>query len=144
MLTLCRQNWATTGAQSTVLVEDGTYLSGQVELQSGVTLSVSPDTVLLASAAAQDYPTDQDAWAFVYANGVTSVGVTGGGVIDGQQALYVGGFNASQDKLIPLGWPGCTGECRPRLVKLVTSSNIEVSIGGEGNHRSSWCLLAVT
>ncbi len=84
----------------------GVYLSGQVVVASNTILYVASDATLLASANHTDYPSNQDLWAFVYAQDATNVTITGGGIIDGQQALYVGGWNAVGTQLVPVVRPG--------------------------------------
>jgi polygalacturonase len=115
------------GSPGTVLVHDGVFFSGQIQLLSGVWLSVAPSARLLASANASDYPADQSRWAFLYAAGAENIGVTGGGTLDGNFQQYIGGWSAANDEFIPQGWPGCSGECRPRLAMLINSSTVTVS-----------------
>ena len=114
------------GAPGTVLADAGTFLSGQIVLLSGTTLSVGPGAVLLASANASDYPAAQAQWAFLYSSGATDIAVTGGGVVNGNFEAYIGGFVAANDEFVPVGWPGCSGECRPRLAMLTDSQRITV------------------
>jgi polygalacturonase len=112
---------------NTVLVSGGgAYLSGQVRLLSHVHLLVDENTTLLASANVTDYPTDEDDWAFVFAEGQVDLAIQGAGTIDGQQPLYIGGWAGPDDKFIPAGWnpSTCSGECRPRLVRLRNCSEI--------------------
>ena len=115
------------GAPGTVVADAGTFLSGQIVLLSGTTLSVGPGAVLLASANASDYPAAQAQWAFLYSSGATGIAVTGGGVVNGNFEQYIGGFEAAWDEFVPVGWPGCSGECRPRLAMLTDSTRITVS-----------------
>ena len=121
--------YAASGAPGTVLAPSGTYLSGQIALQSGVTLSVAPAARLLASANQSHYPSASSAWAFIYALGAVDIGVTGGGVVDGNFQQYITGFNESLDQYLWKGWPDCPGggECRPRLALLANSQRIAVS-----------------
>ena len=115
-------------AQGTVLVGGGgVYLSGRVELLSGALLSVAPGTVLKASANESDFPDKPGVgrvWAFLYSSGAEDIGVAGGGVVDGNFEAWIGGFNATNDEFVPLGWPGCSGECRPRLAMLTSSTRV--------------------
>jgi hypothetical protein len=115
-------------AQGTVLVAGGgVYLSGRVELLSGVVLSVAAGTVLKASADVKDYPdkpVEGRVWAFLYSNGAADIDVAGGGVVDGNVEAWIGGFNATNDEFVPLGWPDCSGECRPRLAMLTSSTRV--------------------
>ena len=116
-----------TGDQGTVLAPAGVYLSGQIVLLSGVVLSVAPAARLLASASPADYPADAGRWAFIFSENAVDIGITGGGVVDGQFEAYIAGFNATNDEFEYKGWPNCGGECRPRLCMLTNSARIAVS-----------------
>jgi polygalacturonase len=114
------------GLANQVLVTQGTYLTGQVELLSNVWLNITADATVLGSANVTDYPTDESKWALLFALGQNNIGVVGGGTIDGQQPLYSGGWNEQDNEFIPVGWlPGqCEGECRPRNIRFRTCTNI--------------------
>ena len=119
-------SWVASGALATVLAPaPGTYFSGQIRLLSGVTLSVAAGARLLASGNVSDYPSS--AWAFLYANGATDIGVTGGGVVDGNFEAYIDGYDADLVQFQPRGWPGCSGECRPRLAQFIDALRVVVS-----------------
>jgi len=105
----------------------GVYLSGQVLLASGVVLSVGPDTTLLASSNVSDYPSDQSLWVFVLGLGVHDSGIVGGGVVDGNQPAYVGGWDPVNEEFLVKTWPNCTGECRPRTVQYRTCVRMVLS-----------------
>ena len=115
-------------AQGTVLVAGGgVFLSGRIELLSGALLSVAAGTVLKASADVSDFPdmpVEGRVWAFLYSNGASDIGVAGGGVVDGNFEAFIGGFNATNDEFVPLAWPNCSGECRPRLAMLTSSTRV--------------------
>ena len=121
-------SWAESGLAATVLAPASgasVYFSGQIRLLSGVTLRVDAGVTLLASANVSDYPSD--AWAFLYASGVSDIAVTGGGTVDGNFEAFIAGYDAGLVQLQPAGWPGCSGECRPRLAQFIDSVRIEVS-----------------
>jgi len=101
------------------------YFSGQIVLLSGVTLSVSAGARLLASANVSDYP--KSAWAFVWCRGARDVAITGGGVVDGNFGAWIDGYDPATVQLVPRSWPGCSGECRPRLVQLIDTVGVTVS-----------------
>ena len=107
--------------------EGAVFFSGQVELRSSVTLCIDAGVTLLASSNASDFPRDESAWAFLFAQGVSNIGVGGGGVVDGNLARWIGGFDEGFDQYIPLKWPGCSGECRPRLVIFKDATDIDVA-----------------
>lgn len=64
----------------TVWLPPGTYLTGSLELRSGVRLHLNAGAKLLASTCRDHYAKP----ALISASGVTGVSVTGRGVIDGQ------------------------------------------------------------
>ena len=101
--------FVSSGAPGTVVASAGTFLSGQIVLLSGVTLSVAPEARLLASFNASDYPADESKWAFIYADGANDLRITGGGTIDGNFEQYISGFSAVNDEFTFQGWPGCSG-----------------------------------
>jgi polygalacturonase len=119
------------GARQRVLVsrgpEGGVFLSGQVALLSGVTMCVDAGATLLASSNVSHYPADQTAWVFLFARGTARIGVGGGGTIDGNLREWIGGFNEAFDQFVPRTWPGCSGECRPRLVAFHDSTDVDVA-----------------
>jgi polygalacturonase len=117
--------YKSTGIPGTILVPAGVFLSGQIVLVSGTVLSVSPSARLLGSANESDYPLSQ--WSFIFCDNAVGVTINGGGVIDGNYEAFIGGFNATNDEFVFSGWPGCTGECRPRLAVLSNSFDIVVS-----------------
>lgn len=119
--------WEASGLPGTALVPEGVFLSGQIALLSGVTLSIAPAGRLLGSSNVSDYPSNEAEWAFLYSNGATDITIGGGGVVDGNYRQWIGGFNATNDEYIFNGWPGCSGECRPRLAILSNSLRVVVA-----------------
>ena len=119
--------YKSTGQPGTTLVPEGVFVSGQIELLSGVTLSVSSTGRLLGSFNVSDYPVNPAAWAFLYSNGATDITICGGGVVDGNYRRWIGGFDAVNDEYIYTPWPGCSGECRPRLAILSNSQRVVVA-----------------
>jgi len=84
----------------TVHFPHGRYLSGTVYLKSRVRLHIDFAAMLLGSTDLADYPVNRCAFrsytdryvhrALLWAEGVRDIGITGGGVIDGQGAAYKG------------------------------------------------------
>ena len=78
----------------TVLVADGTFLTGAIHLKSNVNLHLSDGTTLKFSTNPQDYlPMVHTRWEgndcfnyspLIYANGQNNIAVTGKGTLDGQ------------------------------------------------------------
>lgn len=96
---------ATTGG--TVVLRDGTFLSGTIRLKSNLTLRITPTATLLGSQSAADYPDTNPPLqnsqlsnckkALIYAEGVDQVWIEGGGTINGN-ARGVGSWNGNQIK----------------------------------------------
>ena len=71
----------------------GTYLSGTIELRSGVTLDLASDAILLGSGRLADYRRGN--WpALILAKDQTRIAITGHGVIDGNSPDLVPTFDA--------------------------------------------------
>ena len=73
----------------TVLLHAGVWLSGPLSLKDGVTLDLKPDSILLATNVNNDFKRAfigaeaQEGEAFILANHVSNVGITGSGTING-------------------------------------------------------------
>lgn len=86
---------ACAGSGGSVVVEGGTFVAGNLELKSNMTLYIAGGATLMASSRAEDFPVIRPdkssgtaAWAachrsFLYACGVEKLRIDGGGVIDG-------------------------------------------------------------
>ena len=79
-----------------VIVPEGTYFTGAIQLRSNVALRLAPGAVLLGSPDFNDYPVTQVRWegkwiqgyaALIYANGAHNIGISGPGKIVGNDAL---------------------------------------------------------
>lgn len=62
----------------------GRYLTGTVYLKSNVTLHLKEGAILLASLNPFDYDAHHEGMAMIYAEDQDSIGITGGGIIDGR------------------------------------------------------------
>ena len=99
----------------------GTYLSAPLFLRSNIILKVDTGATLLASTNTQDYvvPTGvtvaTSMLAFINSYGINNIGITGGGVIDGQGSAWWG-IPAYKD-----------ASSRPRLIELAHTNNILVT-----------------
>jgi hypothetical protein len=81
-----------------VVVPAGTFLSGAIFLKQGVNLLVEKDGVLKGTTNPDDYPQIQTRWegteemwtsAFINAEGVTGLTISGEGTIDGSGEEWV-------------------------------------------------------
>ena len=110
---------AAAGTGGSVLLRQGTFLSGTLVLRSNLTFFIEPSATLLGSKAAADYPLQSPATgntqlgncrrALLYAHQVTGLRIDGGGAIDGQGDFFGGSESA-----------------RPMLIWAVLSSNVAV------------------
>jgi hypothetical protein len=92
----------------TVKLIAGEYLSGTIELRSGVTIDLAKGAVLKGSDSYADYRND----AFIYGKEVTGISITGSGTIDGADCIN------------PKGEEGFRG---PHCIKLNSCRNIVIS-----------------
>ena len=76
----------------------------------------------------EDYPKEWDKWYVILAENASDVGITGGGVVDGQGLDFVVKFNQRKNVMVSWNQTGaCLGdECRPRLVGFLDSTNVRV------------------
>jgi hypothetical protein len=91
---------AAAGTGGSVLLANGTFLSGTLTLKSDMTFWVASSAVLLGSASAADYPTQSPPTdntqrsncqrALLYAPGTSGLTIDGGGTIDGQGDAFSG------------------------------------------------------
>jgi polygalacturonase len=102
--------------KGTALLSGGTYLSGPLRLHSGETLRIDKGAVLKASDDPALYEVEgkpNKAQAFILADGVHDLALTGGGTIDGSGARWWARYRAEK-----AADPKAKGSPRPRLVVL--------------------------
>jgi hypothetical protein len=110
---------ACAGTGGSVLLTNGTYLSGTLTLKSNMTFFIDPSATLLGSTTATDYPVQSPGTgntqlsnckrALIYAPNTTQLKIDGGGAIDGQGDSF----------------GGAEGD-RPILIWAVLSNNVIV------------------
>ena len=71
-----------------VLVPAGKFVTGVIEIKSGVELHLAANAVLLATTRRSDYGPEK-ASALIVAEGQQNIGITGPGTIDGQAELLI-------------------------------------------------------
>lgn len=78
-----------------VVIGPGRWLTGSIELKSGVTLHLSENAVLLGSPDIDDYAThswghhsDRTPWHLVYAHQAENIAITGQGTINGNGRFF--------------------------------------------------------
>lgn len=106
----------------------GTYLTATIHLKSRVILNIEEDAVLLGGTEIEDYPKESSRWYVVMAENAIDVGITGGGVIDGQGLKFVVKKNEKKNVMVSWNQTGaCSGdECRPRLVGFLNCKNVNI------------------
>lgn len=97
-----------------VTLEGGRFLSGRIDMRSGVELHIERDAVLLGSANGLDFPEiETDFWrvqyaprfnrrCFIYAEGCEDIALTGRGAIDCQGERYIEPLPAGEARFF---WP---------------------------------------
>ena len=138
-----------------VTLSGGTFLSGPIELKSGVDLHIDADAILLASPDIKDFPNRTDARhydtealprrrnaAFIYADEADNIAITGRGKIDCNGLYHICPI---QDDEYHGGWPfkriHPTEQTLPRVVffagcKFVTVT--DVTMEGQPAGWSYW------
>ncbi|KAJ8753392.1 hypothetical protein K2173_019791 [Erythroxylum novogranatense] len=111
-----------------VVFPPGTYLTATIHLKSKVILDITEGATLLGGARIEDYPRESNRWYVVLAEDSSDVGITGGGVVDGQGLKFVEKFSEVKNVMVSWNRTGaCFGdECRPRLVGFIRCSNVRV------------------
>ncbi|XP_065856637.1 uncharacterized protein [Euphorbia lathyris] len=104
----------------------GTYLTATIRLKSKVILHIQEGATLLGGTKIDDYAKEFDRWYVVLAENATDVGITGGGVVDGQGLKFVQRFSEVKNVMVSWNKTGaCLGdECRPRLVGFIGCRNV--------------------
>lgn len=122
----------------------GIYLTATIHLKSNVVLNIQEGATLLGGTKLEDYPKEFNRWYVVLAENVSDVGITGGGVVDGQGLKFVKRFNERKNVMVSWNSTGaCLGdECRPRLVGFIGCTNVKVW-NVRLNEPAYWCLHIV-
>ena len=136
-----------------VVVPKGTFLSGAIFLKQGVNLSVEKDGVLKGTTNIDDYPVIHTRWegteepwtsAFVNAEGLTGLEISGEGTIDGsgEEWLQNNPFRPwrRRDSGAPPPPPPRPRRGRPRLIGIQNSKRVRVA-GLNLHNQAVWCLF---
>jgi exo-poly-alpha-galacturonosidase len=150
-----------------VVIPKGVFLSGAIFLKQGVNLLVEKDGVLKGTTNPDDYPQIQTRWegteemwtsAFINAEGVTDLVISGEGTIDGSGEEWVQknpfrrlrppaaagdaptGAPAAAVPVArpPMGGPPRRG--RPRLIGIQNSKHVHIT-GLNLHNQAVWCLF---
>jgi polygalacturonase len=139
-----------------LVVPKGTFLSGALFLKQGVNLLVEKDGVLKGTTNADDYPMIQTRWegteeqwtsAFINADGVTGLEITGEGTIDGSGEEWVQKNPWRRPPAAvgaaPLAPPADAPRMRrgrPRLIGIQNSTHVRITNLNLHN-QAVWCLF---
>jgi polygalacturonase len=143
-----------------VVVPKGTFLSGAIFLKPGANLYVEKDGVLKGTTNIDDYPMIATRWegveepwtsAFVNAEGLTNLEISGEGTIDGsgeewlQNNPFRGGRGGRANADAPASPappppPPSARRGRPRLIGIQNSKHVRVA-GLNLHNQAVWCLF---
>ena len=144
-----------------VVVPKGTFLSGAIFLKQGANLYVEKDGVLKGTTNIDDYPVINTRWegteepwtsAFVNAEGLTNLEITGDGTIDGSGEEWLqnnplrgrggrGNADATANPASPAPPPPpMARRGRPRLIGIQNSKHVHVASLNLHN-QAVWCLF---
>ena len=139
-----------------IVVPQGTFLSGAIFLKQGVNLLVEKDGVLKGTTNIDDYPMIQTRWegteepwtsAFINADGVTDLEISGEGTIDGSGEEWVQN-NPFRRPPVAAGSPPSASAAeaprmrrgRPRLIGIQNSKRVRIANLNLHN-QAVWCLF---
>ncbi|KAJ7242809.1 hypothetical protein O6H91_01G042800 [Diphasiastrum complanatum] len=106
----------------------GDFLTGTVFLKSNILLHVDEGASILGSPNQADYPPTRSQWYVILAQSTDHVGITGGGIVDGQGLKFVTEFNVQKNVMVSWNTTNeCFGdECRPRLIGFVDCQYVHI------------------
>lgn len=107
----------------------GSYLTGTIFVKTGVILQVEEGATIVGSPFQEDYLSESRRWYVILAENASNVGISGGGIIDGQSSKFVKRFDRRKNVMVSWNVTGdCRGdECRPRLLGFLDCKNVHVS-----------------
>jgi polygalacturonase len=137
-----------------IVIPEGTFLSGAIFLKQGVNLLVEKDGVLKGTTNIDDYPMIQTRWegieqlwtsAFINAEGVTGLEISGEGTIDGSGEEWVQKFpfrrRAPGEAPPVLPQEALRARRgRPRLIGIQNSNHVRIA-GLNLHNQAVWCLF---
>jgi polygalacturonase len=136
-----------------VVVPKGTFLSGAIFLKQGVNLTVEKDGVLKGTTNIDDYPVINTRWegteepwtsAFVNAEGMTDLEISGEGTIDGSGEEWLQKYppRRPNNSPSPAQPPTQLKRGKPRLIGIQNSKRVRVA-GLNLHNQAIWCLFVL-
>ncbi len=150
-----------------VVVPKGIFLSGAIFLKQGANLCVEQDGVLKGTTNIDDYPQIQTRWegveeqwtsAFVNAEGLNNLELSGKGTIDGSGEEWLQGNSRGKGKAAPKATPTAAASDapapapaaprpaarrgRPRLIGIQNCKHVHVE-GLNFHNQAVWCLFVL-
>lgn len=115
--------------KGTVIIPKGVFLTGSIELKTGVKLYITEGGVLLGSARRDDY-IKYDWFALILAKGQKNIGIEGKGTIDGQgSALAADVERMKAAGLLPKNikpYARPDESQRPQIIEMTDCQNINI------------------
>ncbi len=133
----------------TVVVPEGTFLSGALFLKQGVNLHIERDGILKGTVNPGDYPLVDTRWegvemqwisAFINASDIRGFRLTGDGMIDGSGDVWIEQFPLFPRPGQPP--PPSSFKGRPRLIAIQNCSDVLVS-GLKMKNQACWGLFVL-
>jgi len=107
------------GSRARVLVPGGRrFLTGALQLKSGIDFHLADDARLLASTNPDDYPIGL--WAIMNAEKAIGLKISGSGFIDGQGLKFMTSYSTVDERWEPMHF-------RPRIFRLTACTDLEVT-----------------
>jgi polygalacturonase len=105
----------TAGGGGTVTVPAGVFLTGTIQLRSGVNLRIEEGGVLKGSSRLEDYQLNGRRVGLLYTQNVRSVSITGEGTIDGNGDFFMDLEHAKRIDSVGTAWTRQKGRFRELL-----------------------------
>jgi polygalacturonase len=112
----------------------GAFKTGGLNMSSNVYLYLASGAFIQASNNVSDYPYGWDFWDIIHGENITNTGILGestsNSILSGPMWQMISSYSVGENQLEPITWSGirgCMGECRPRGVVFVDSTNITLS-----------------